>query len=77
MKHMRKESSQTKLIDRRMYESWEKLGSKSMIDRANEEARAILENHKPLPLDPAAAKEIQRILEDAEGELKERKKFAK
>jgi trimethylamine--corrinoid protein Co-methyltransferase len=75
MKHMRKESSQTTLIDRRMYEGWEKAGSKDMYARANEEAKRILESHKPLPLPDAAAKAIRKIVEEAAGELAERKKF--
>ena len=74
MKHMRKESSQVKLIDRQMYEGWEKQGSKDMFARANEEARRILENHKPVPLPEAAAKEIRSIIEEAEHALAERKK---
>ena len=77
MRHMRKESSQTKLIDRRMIEAWEKDGRKDMFTRANEEARRILESHKPTPLPEAAAREIRRIIEDAEGELAERKKSQK
>jgi trimethylamine--corrinoid protein Co-methyltransferase len=77
MRHMRKESSQTKLIDRRMFEAWEKQGGKSMFDRANEEARKILDNHKPVPLDAKVAKEIRKIIEDAEGELAERKKIGR
>ena len=75
MKHMKKESSQAKLIDRRSLEAWEKQGSKDISERANEEAKKILENHKPIPLPDDAAKEIRRIIEDAEGELAERKKF--
>ena len=77
MKHMRQESSQVKLIDRNMFEAWEKLGSKDMFARANEEAKRILENHKPVPLPEAAAKEIKSIIEEAEYELAEREKFEK
>ena len=77
MKHMRKESSTVKLIDRQMYEGWEKSGSKDMFTRANEEAKRILETHtvKPLPAD--VSKELKRVIADAEGELAERKKFEK
>lgn len=69
MQYMRKESSQAKLIDRRMYENWLKAGGKDMAERANEEARYILENHKPVPLAEAAAKEIRSIIEEAEYEI--------
>ena len=77
MKFMRRESSQVKLIDRNMFEAWEKQGSKDIRERANGEARKILENHKPLPLPEAAAKEIRKIIEEAEFELNERKKSCK
>ena len=48
-----------------------------MFETANEEARRILENHKPVPLPEAAAKEIRKIIEEAEVELAERKKARK
>ncbi len=68
-KYMRQESSQAKLIDRKMRPGWEKEGSKDMAERANEEAIRILESHKPLPLPEAAAKTIRAIIEEAEEEL--------
>ena len=77
MKHMRRESSQTKLIDRQMYEGWEKQGKKDMFARANEESKKILETHKVKPLPEAMTKEIKRIIKEAEEELAERKKAAK
>lgn len=77
MKHMRKESSQAKLIDRRPYEAWQKDGEKDMFARANEEAKKILKTHKPTPLPDAVAREIRSIVEEAEAELAERKKDIK
>ena len=74
MKHMRKESSQTKIINRQSFESWEKAGSKDMAQVANEQAREILENHKPLPLPEEAAREIKSIIKDAEDKLAESRK---
>lgn len=73
MRHMRKESSQVRLIDRRPYEAWEKDGGKDMFARANEEAKKILETHKVAPLPDAVTKEIRGIVEEAEAELSERK----
>jgi trimethylamine--corrinoid protein Co-methyltransferase len=70
MQHMRKESSQAKLIDRRMYENWERAGKKDMAERAREEALKILENHKPIPLPEEAASEIRAVIEEAEYELR-------
>jgi trimethylamine--corrinoid protein Co-methyltransferase len=69
LKNMRKESSQAKLIDRKMRSGWEKDGSKDMAERAREEARSILENYKPLPLPEDAAQKIRSIIEEAEDEL--------
>ena len=71
MRHMKKESSQVKLIDRRSLEAWEKLGGKDMAAVADEEARKILENHKPIPLCDEAAKEIRSIIKEALEELEE------
>lgn len=73
MQFMRKESSQAKLIDRKMYDAWARSGKKDMAERANEEALKILENHKPIPLPEAAGKEIRAIIEEAEYEIGVRK----
>lgn len=70
MQYMRKESSQAKLIDRKMYDNWARSGRKDMAERANEEALRILDQHKPIPLPEAAAKEIRSIIEEAEYEIK-------
>ena len=76
-RYMKSESSQTRLIDRRPYEAWEKTGAKDMFARANEEARKILETHKPIPLPEGAAREIRGIVEEAEEELAERRRAVK
>lgn len=73
MQNMRKESSQAKLIDRKMYDHWVRSGGKDMAERANEEALAILENHKPIPLPEETSKEIRAIVEEAEYEIGIRK----
>lgn len=73
MQYMRKESSQARLIDRKMYDSWVRSGKKDMAERANEEAIRILENHKPIPLPEDVAKEIRSIIEEAEYEIGIRK----
>ena len=73
MQYMRKESSQAKLIDRKMYDNWVRSGKKDMAERANEEALKILENHKPIPLPEDTAQEIRAIVEEAEYEIGIRK----
>ncbi len=72
-KHMRSQS-QPKLIDRRTREDWEAGGRTDIYQRASEEARYILENHKPEPLPEDVLTTIRSIVEDAEAELGVRKK---
>jgi trimethylamine--corrinoid protein Co-methyltransferase len=67
-KHMRSQSH-PKLIDRRMREDWESTGRKDIYQRALEEARYILENHKPDPLPDSVLASLRSIVEDAEAEL--------
>ncbi len=67
-KHMRTQS-QPKLIDRRMREDWQAAGGTDIYQRALEEARYILENHKPDPLPDAVLSTIRSIVEEAEAEL--------
>jgi trimethylamine--corrinoid protein Co-methyltransferase len=50
LKNMRKFQAQTRLFDRRPYAQWELAGRKDLALRASDEARKILENHKPAPL---------------------------
>ena len=70
LRHM-KEQSHSKLIDRKMRESWESSGSKDMVERAHEELLSILKNHKPEPLTAEALSSLRSIVKNAEGELKE------
>ena len=72
-KHMRSQS-QPKLIDRRTREDWEAGGRVDIYQRALEEARYILENHKPEPLPEDVLAAIRSIVEEAEAELGVRKK---
>lgn len=72
-KHMRSQS-QPKLIDRKMREDWVKEGSTDIYQRALEQARFILENHKPDPLPEDVLAAIRSIVEEAEEELGVKKK---
>lgn len=60
--------SQTKLIDRRMRDTWLSLGGKDFAERAYEEAIFILQNHKPDPLPAGVAERIREIVVEAEKE---------
>jgi len=68
IKHM-KSQSQPQLIDRRMRERWTSLGSKDIYQRAVEEARHILETHKPDSLPDGVLATVRGIVEEAEEEL--------
>ena len=67
-KHMRSQS-QPKLIDRRTREDWAASGRTDIHARAAEEARHILETHKPDPLSNDVRATLRRIVEEAEKEL--------
>ncbi len=58
---------QPRFIDRRPYSAWEAdpTGSREW---ANQKARWILENHRPVPLDPRLSAELGRIVASSERE---------
>jgi trimethylamine--corrinoid protein Co-methyltransferase len=69
-KHM-KELTQSKLFDRRNRSSWMKAsGGKDLTERAYEEAKKVLETHKPAPLPEGAAEAMRSIVEGHEAELR-------
>ncbi len=67
-KHMKTVQSQSKLFDRNTRQAWQASGGKDLATRANEEARYILENHKPEPLPESVAKTLREMIEEAEEE---------
>ena len=75
LKHMRSELSTTTLINRRMRDNWETAGAKDMAQVANEQAREILENYKPIPLPTDVAKRIHDLVVEGEAEANELAKF--
>lgn len=66
LKHMRKEISTAKLIDRKSYSLWEKEGSMDIVQRANLEAKRIFAEHQPERLAPEVIEKIDAIITDAE-----------
>jgi trimethylamine--corrinoid protein Co-methyltransferase len=46
--------------------AWEKRGSKSLIESANERADQLLKSHEPKPLPEDLIKELKRIVKSAE-----------
>jgi len=64
--HMRTDQSQSKLFDRNTRQNWQAKGAKDLATRATEEARFILENHKPQPLPSSTAQTLREMIEEAE-----------
>jgi trimethylamine--corrinoid protein Co-methyltransferase len=61
--HFRREQYIPNLLVREGYEAWKKGGSKTVLDRARERVRQILDAHQPCELDPAVEKGLQEYLE--------------
>lgn len=73
-RHFKQEQSQSKLIDRTMRDTWLASGGKDYTERAYEESKYILENHKPDPLPAEVEATIRSIVEEAEEEYGVKKK---
>jgi trimethylamine--corrinoid protein Co-methyltransferase len=61
----KKECFMPRVADRLSYQEWLRAGKRTVIDRAAERMRAILQTHKPEPMPPGADAEIDRILAEA------------
>ncbi|MBU2601228.1 MAG: trimethylamine methyltransferase family protein [Actinobacteria bacterium] len=59
--HMR-EMSSSSLFDRKAREIWERDGSRTAAERAYDIARALLESHRPIPLDAAVEARLDEIV---------------
>jgi trimethylamine--corrinoid protein Co-methyltransferase len=62
-RRFRQEHYIPQLLVREGYQAWEKEGSKTVLDRARERVREILDAHQPRELDPAVEKELNQYLE--------------
>ncbi len=58
VRHFRQEHYLPQLLPREPYETWQKEGSRSALDRARERVREILAAHTPRELDPALEREL-------------------
>jgi len=72
MNHFMKEQFIPELIDRSGYDEWKKNGEKSLVDRAKEKVKKILEEHSVPPLDKDIQKELHNIIKRAEKQLPKR-----
>ena len=66
LKHLETEQVRATIIDRRMRGAWERDGSKSLIQSANERAAELLKTHEPTPLPEDLIQELKRIVKSAE-----------
>ena len=66
--HMRS-ISHPKLIDRRVRDKWKAQGSKDIYQRSLEEAKKILETHKPPSLSDDIKAELREIVKETESHL--------
>jgi trimethylamine--corrinoid protein Co-methyltransferase len=64
--HHQKEHFIPQLLDTQSYESWAKAGSKDLRDKAREEVKRILQEHRPPQLDKALGKELEEYVKQVE-----------
>jgi len=64
-----KEVAELRVTDRHSKEKWDKLGAKSMMERAKGRVEEILREHVPEPLDSDIQKQLAKIIKKAEKEL--------
>jgi trimethylamine--corrinoid protein Co-methyltransferase len=62
-RRFRQEHYIPELLVREGYQAWESGGRQTVLDRARERVRAILDAHHPRELDPAMEKELNQYLE--------------
>lgn len=62
LRNMRKLQAQTKLFDRQPYAQWELAGKSGLAQRADDEARKILKNHKAADLPAGVAGKLRDIV---------------
>ena len=57
------------VISRASYDLWKGNGSKTLVERANERVRDIIENYEAEPLPKNTVKQIRSIVENAVGKI--------
>ncbi len=59
----------THLAERRAWEEWNRSGREGMVQRAQAEAERLLTAHEVEPLSKDQERELDRILEEAKGDV--------
>ncbi len=65
-KNFKETQSLSKLIDRRNRDEWERLGSKSIVSKANQIACDLYDNYIPEQLSDNVKKQLRTIVNEAE-----------
>jgi len=68
LQHMKTDFFMPDLIDRRAYDKWTADGAKSMVERAREKVKWILENHHVPPLEAPVRARFEQIIRKAESD---------
>lgn len=55
-----------KLFERSSWKNWESAGSKDLFQKASEEAKRILETHRPLPLENQDSKNLEAMVKTSQ-----------
>jgi len=63
--HLKTENFMPTLIDRRSFDAWSANGAKTLVDRAREKTKWILENHEVPPLPPDVQRDLRGVIERA------------
>ena len=66
LEHLRKEHYIPTIIDREKRERWERAGSRDLREVAREEAKRILKEHQPEPLDRDIEEDLKKIVKEVE-----------
>ena len=63
-----RQQSQPQLLDRRVREEWQSDGATDLYTRSRAQAREIIENHRPEPLDDDVVKQMRAFVQAADQE---------
>ena len=69
LKNMKTLQAQTRLFDRQPYAQWELAGKRELAQRAGDEARKILKNHKPVEIAKETRDKLRGIVQQAADEF--------
>jgi trimethylamine--corrinoid protein Co-methyltransferase len=72
LEYLRKEHYLPMIVSRERMERWERAGSKDLREVAREEAKRILKEHRPEPLDRGVEEDLKKIVKEVEKRESER-----